>query len=347
MPVDYGEDFLQRIVGVHWRRKPVGRKEIVFIYAEQEGNQLHYVKFKNNVDTSPQMRTISLPEPALTPQDIRGPRFAINGSSFAFVGGDVNVPDVKVEPVFVLCGSSVSYVTVDDGAGNMIELPIYKARIYRSTDGLSWSKAFEDATSDPSVTHLEAINVTALVWDPAAKTFFYDQNRNSNDQIFSSSNGSGWGMVLSNPTNGDPNYRSPFEAHCEHNVCLDASNQHVPDGVMWQDPELAPNHQHRTVAKPFAPPTITYMNGSIDFLSGTNTVVVERNDILNTINVSIPGVSSVTGIAGAGGVLLAGGYTATEYESPGAVAYSLNRGESWNPLATTPIGVVTIVAGLL
>jgi hypothetical protein len=333
MAVDYGEDWLQRIVGVHWRAGSV--KGAVFVYGMNYGNQLGYVHFKNNADDNPDMQTVVLPEPpAVPPGPDPTPAFVVVGSSYAHIG---------TKPVFLICGYREIPHVIDDGIGNEVLVDDYHALIYASNDGLSWSRVHStDAIRNDFSIDYVLINI-ALVWKPSANQFYYDENYeilhihtgafSHQENIFSSSDGVSWGAFSSTEVGAD--YISPFPSYCVHNNCVDESGQHVPDGVICQ------NATDKIVVRPVDPGLWDYASGNrVTGNSGSVEIVDSAAGI--TLTKSMPGIAIVTCAAGAGGVLMAGGYTADS--SSGAIAYSLDGGKTWRPLTTTPQPVTTMIA---
>lgn len=328
--VDYNEDWLQRIVAVHWRpaRALTG---VVFIFGEYQGNRVHYIRFRNASDRMPTISETALPERAVD-DDFN---FLTTGSSFSMVGDD------KKAPAFLLCG--VRRYRTDTAQSASV--------VYRSDDGLSWYLVREQATSNAFGGIEHVIQANALVWNPAAKQFFFDQNIFTNtadgeahafDQIFSSANGFSWAMDSNAETDRSTTYTSSFsEVRCAHIDCIDQYGHHTPDGVSWQD------NVNKIVARPLSPPVVIYGVGGMFQTSDNNIVQIVDAHIGITRTVAIPGLATVNCAAGNSGLLMVGGATSLEDNPPGGVAYSHDGGETWTFLLETAQSVVTVVSAMM
>jgi hypothetical protein len=364
MAVDYGEDFLQRIVAVHWR-EPDAFGLPVFVYGMYEGNTLGYVKFKSSTDQDPELSTVTLSgEPPPDPGAIHPSIFTVRGGSYAFVTADVNQPGKVIGPSFLLIGVRSIQHEILDSVGNPTNINDYYSLIYRSTDGLNWSKVYEQSVINTDLRHQESLSAVGVVWDPAAKKFLYDQNHHIVifsgaagepgttsllDQVFSSPDGQSWGMISSTETWADPGYRSSFPNYCTHNSLLDANGLSVPDGFAWQDRIIHASGLQSSATPPA--PDIDYAQGLINYAYGSNSASIVQGALNQSFTVSIPGIATLTCLAGAGGILLAGGFLTNNPDDPtsgpGTVACSQDGGKTWRVLATTPRGVITISGGLL
>jgi hypothetical protein len=333
-------DILTRIINVHWAGGGT-----VFVYGTLTDNAIYYVSVKD-ADTKPEQRTIVAPGPG-------NPDFGLSayGSSYHLVVENKDKPNEKKTPTFLVCGNKASLIDAVDDVGNPIRLTVFHTLIYRSKDGLNWEIVRESSGEPTWADHDAGANPVALVWDPDKSAFFYDQNHVLTDQIFQSSNGTGWSMVSSTPTEGDPDYKSEFLTHCARNDCVDEFGQHVPDGVMA-------NGQVAITAKPVKPPIINYAQGttSIGVASGdpqetwgsdkveiTVTKLVDAEPVVTKTTVAIPGLKKVFCVAGAGGFLMAGGSPDLNGDT-GAVVLSLDQGTTWKVLATRASSVTTMVA---
>jgi hypothetical protein len=323
----YEEDFFQRIVNVNWKTG------VVFIYGTEFGNQLYYVKI-GGPDSKPVKHTITLPEPATIIDYGAKALFGARGSSYAKVGG---------RAVFLLCGTSSNFHEIVDSVGNQTGVIDYHAVIFASNDGINWGIVREQAAINDSLDDIRTVQAVALVWSAASSTsgtlqagaFHYDQTHGDDsgphEQIFSSSSGAGWSQS-----------GGYFPSFCTSNDCLDAKGQNVPDGVMANDTKT------QTAAQPVNPPAISYDTGIIDYATnGTDKVkvtVVPPEGFSSTA--SMPGIAIVTCVAGCNGIFMAGGYSHVDDsgEGPGAVVLSTDGGKTWKPFASTPTGVVTMIA---
>jgi hypothetical protein len=322
----YGEDFFQRIVGVHWREPTVGLGAIAIFIFGMAGNRLGHVAFK---DKTPVLGFVELPEPAAN--------FYISGSSYAVI---------DTTPVFLVCG--VRTVFHDVGATGAIDT--YSV-IYRSNDGVNWAKVFEHAaiTSSPD-DDVNSVNAVALVWNPEHRLFYFDQFRahvvpstgssSYYDEIYSSSDGGSWRQLSSTEATG-PDYISTFPSYCINNVCIDSLGQHVPDGVSWQEINIA------AAVAPIIPPSIGYFGGNVFFSDSSNEIVITGPKPLGSIVSSAPGMKHIYGVASAGGIIMAGGESsASDPDNPtGTVAYTWDGGTTWATLEAFPTPISTLIVG--
>jgi hypothetical protein len=234
--------------------------------------------------------------------------------------------------------------------------------IHYSNDGLTWQIVHQHDGA-PTLTNPDSANPVALVWNEDNNSFFYDQCLATDivsEQILSSSDGLGWSVISSNETGASSDYISEFPpSYCNQNDCLDALGQHVPDGVMANDPPPLsinappPKSSKKLTANPVLPPIINYWNGtsSVAFSSdgetwgGSDVRIVQIDDkgSQQTAIVSIPGLQKVFCVAGADGILMAGGSPDKDGGS-GAVVLSLDKGQTWTTLAQHDSAVTTMSA---
>ena len=206
------------------------------------------------------------------------------------------------------------------------------------------------------------MNGGAVVWDPADKLFYRFYNviyvvssgvdgvpgtTNVFHKILQSSDGIRWGLIFNTDLGANTDYRSPFETvHCAHNSCIDEEGQHVPDGVMYQDPREDGN---KFIARPIHPLVMYYYAGTFrDYENGTSTIQIIDNtdpDHSSSFTAS-PGINNVTGVAGTSGGLVAGGMTGTDFDSSsGVAAFSTDSGQSWQSLGGTPRPIIAVIGG--
>lgn len=320
----YHEDFFQRIVNVNWSVGPV------FIYGTQLGNELHYVKLTGK-DGSSKRHSIVLPEPATIIDYGAKALFGVIGSSYA---------KIKGVDVLLVCGTASNFHEITDDVGNTTGAIDRHTVIYASNDGLNWGIVHEEAAIVTSFHDEKSIESLALVWNPDKSSFYYDQFSGgvggSGEEVFSSSDGTGWGRS-----------GAGFVDQCVNNDCFDSLGQHVPDGVMQYDLKT------QTTAKPDLPPTIFYDSGAVSYDPGSGDVIVTKHPPGGQITVgfsstvSMPGIGRVTCVAGYNGIFMAGGYTNDSGEGPGAVALSVDGGATWSFFAGTSTGVTTMIAAPL
>ena len=345
--VDYNEDWLQRIVGVHWRDG--GVTGALFVLGMVAGNEVGYVKFKNNADKSPKLQYAVLHDEPVSTSGSDQPTFSVKGVSFASIK-NISVFKDNNRPVFILAGIRTVPVEVVSSGGIVFSDFNYFGLIYASRDGLLWNNVYEkDVIADTD--YNQTLDVAAVVWEPKAQAFYYSQAYNSvsrlgpdvvnQEQIYGSTDGIAWGQI--SITNIDPNvsYKSVFpSSYCSHINCVDFFEQHVPDGVVWQDTK------GKDVVRPVSPPIVFY--GSI----GGPGFAEFGNNTAEIIHAGIGTVSrrwrfqefyTLNCIAGAGNVLLAGGWATADTNGSGAIVFSLNGGKTWQLLTETPVGVITMV----
>jgi hypothetical protein len=354
MAVDYGEDFLQRITGVHWREKqPAGLPYATFVFGglSSEGGGLGGVytvtATKEDLkDTSPDakyrfesgMKLISLVD-----------TFESVASSYALImRTDEKDPTNKtLRPTFLVAGNKAEFSEGEDNTGNPIRVTTITTLIYRSSDGLNWSQVFEGSPviSPPGLTSYVYGNPVALVWDPASEAFYFDVNRGNRDVTLMSKDGTDWGEISSVDTGGSADYRSAFPpTYCSQNDCFDDNGNNVPDGVMKHDLDA------KLTIKPEQPPIISYGQGGHSFDSSSDGVtyggpgiVVNDEFLLKNFTTSVP-FPKVFGVAGLHNIWMAAGSNDQAGDS-GALAASTDRGRTWTVYAAPAGGIHTIVAG--
>jgi hypothetical protein len=341
MPVGpYSQDVLTGIYNVHFGGG-------IFVYGTLLDNALYCVKAGLSGSELDQ-RTIPAPGPGTAEFGL-----SARGSCYGVVVRNEGGPSETRTPVFLLCGNKASKISMDDGAGNQIEMMVLHTLIYYSNDGLRWDVVRQQDGTPTLAQPSPGANPAALVWDKDKNAFFYDQNNNLNDQIFQSANGESWANVSSTSTKDvDPStYTSKFLPHCADNDCTDDFGQHVPDGVMSTPGSVT--------AKPVRPPSISYVNGAstIGSLTGEPPetpgaaeimITVETTDshgtpIISTKIVSVPGVPKVFCVAVVNGVIMAGG-SADKTSDSGAVAISFDLGVTWKAVARRASCVTTMIA---
>jgi hypothetical protein len=352
-----GLDFLTQIVNVQWAEGGGA----IFIFGEWLGNKLHYVKVKDK-KTEPATEEISLPESDIRDLDAENvTRFATVGGSYGKKkkkdkDGNFTIDDKDAKPVFTVCGGrGVSHTILDENE-NPIPVNDSHAVIYTSNDGLEWSKSHEESAVISAFATQPHVAPTALVWEetPDKQSFYYAQHRDevrfdpggdtveAFDVLFSSPDGASWAEEGSQDTVGaDPSYKSPFLEHTKHNDCIDAFDQHVPDGFSTTD------KKKKITAKPDKPPTVFYYEGgSPGYGDGTSQVVIETEDAegeKQTKTVSVP-IANITCVAACNGIFLAGGFVvADDVTSAGAAAISTDKGDTWKHLVDTQNGVVFMI----
>ena len=148
MGVDYGEDFLQRIVAVHWR-KGGAQQGAVFVIADAVGG-IYYMKFKNKNDT-PEFITV---QAAFSTSE---GSLEFRGGAYAVVGAGPKL-GYKGKPVFILIG----WDALD------ADFNYSRTYIYTSNDGLAWHRTLT-GVADPF--DGKQTSAQAVVWDVPSKRF--------------------------------------------------------------------------------------------------------------------------------------------------------------------------------
>lgn len=231
--VDYGEDFLQRIIAVHWRT-PGLVEGGVFIAGDGDGNIF-------NLRVGP---GAELDEhtglPAWKNLGTLGVGLSwVQGSSHAVVDRGANK-----EPVFVLVGGT-------GGTGGV-------GVIMASADGLSWSRVYTQTVAGGPVStdRGQGANVWAVVWDEKDKNFYaaghqsFDREVDPGDPhlyecdiLLKSSDGHSWSEVgrVNNAwdssvigTTWAPYPTGLLDAHCNKRATDDLGNG-LPDGFYKYD----------------------------------------------------------------------------------------------------------------
>jgi hypothetical protein len=335
----YTQDVLTQIYNVHW---DVGT---VFVFGTEIGNNLYYVKFKDKTDKTPQFKIVTLPDEPPANYEPNSLYFTTIGCSYHLVGKDEGKPNEKKKPTFLVCGYRVVPHFIDDGSGNMVTAFNYHSLVYTSPDGLKWFASYQREVVRDDFETIYRLTSVALVWNPPAKRFYFDQFYSSIDRhtgivyaqtenIFGSLNGDSWGLSSSADVVGDSSYVSQFPSYCTHNDCVDENEQHVPDGNMGNDAGTG------IVARPKESWVYIYWFGIRGYsVNANNSVEIKQKGA--TVTVFIPGIDRVTCVAAADGILMAGGFVKGV---TGAVAFSLDNGETWTKFQTTPDPVVAMVA---
>jgi hypothetical protein len=276
----YGEDFFQRIVGVHWPEKfkvtggvfVAGCADGSIFYLRVGAGELEWQLVGNFTDSGD------------------GSPIVFTGSSYGLVNGE--------EPVFVMVGAGSSA----DSVGS----------IFASQDGLNWSKVYTLIPARPDVSR--GCSMFSVAWD--GTQFWAGGHRSENyqrdgdpnlyeiDMLFNSSDGFGWHEVDSvsnsfNTTLPDVGWSlgdyttGLLNPHCSSNV-VDKNRNNVPDGVYGYDP-ISGN-----LVRPENVPSIDYFFGRAEGTGGG--VVANDNPIESpefpTFSVALAGN---TWVAGGGG----------------------------------------------
>jgi hypothetical protein len=340
----YGEDFFQRVVGVHWRELGGGLALGFFVAGNESGS----VTFNKTIDAeNPTDKTTPI---NVTWHEIGGLPFtnppresgAIYASAF---GGS---------PVLLLGGyrfHEMSHGTWNEGI------------IAASSDGVSWRQVYsfvgipyqEEFVSDPAhgiQPHWEgqasSSYIHSIVWDGKqfwAGGYSIDRVVRANDFQYSHSdvllqsvNGFSWSEAGRNKTTGTDPTDTPdlpktglLASHCSA-VFTDANGNGVPSGVWDEDPVK------KIKIGPANPPTVDYTGtdsrSPSTFIMPIGTSTVVRIIKPNGATTADTGIGGVMGVAFAGGAWWAVGST-----MPGDLAlagsaigaYSVDDGQTWVP----------------
>jgi hypothetical protein len=338
----YGEDFFQRIVGVHWRE---GVLDLGFFVA---GNESGDAAFNKTIDTvNPTDKTTPI---NVTWYEIGGLPFsnppreigAIYASAFGLA---------KKSPVFLLGG----YKFHEEDFGFWQE-----GIIMASRDGINWTKVYSfvgisykrivftgDGENVVAAGQFSAAYIHSLVWDGRqfwaggyvvehmiySPVFHYTKS----DVLFSSIDGFSWSEVgrnklewTSDDTEPDLPKAGLIVNHCNRNF-IDSNGNGVPNGA-WGENKAA-----GIMIGPVNPPTVDYKGN--DDRSNSYVMPVDTGSVVRIIGPN--GVTTAnTGIGGVMGVAFAGGaWWAVGSTMPGDLtmagsaigAYSVDDGQTWVP----------------
>jgi hypothetical protein len=325
----YGEDFFQRIVGVHWREPKATTVGTVFVIGTLKGG----VYYTSSDGSDVLGGILPLQRGGLPVPSLHGfPKLI--GSSAANVGG---------KPIFLVCG-----VGSDDNGPPPATVQFY-AFICASNDGVTWRQVFKgpqgSTTDHVGLQQPWTSDSFALVWNPTRKAFFYsmymDKSTGYSDQryvhelIYSSPDGNRWRETSDRDIESSGASTFP-STYCSQNNCFDGLGQHVPDGIMHEDKSVG------FLIRPTDPPTIEYSGfGSVAW-GGTSTVEMINAPLLLDSVIAVP-VNQVTCVAGISTVWMAGGFNDPVGDT-GAVAFSFDAGNTWKGSLAVDSGVVTMLA---
>jgi hypothetical protein len=330
----YGEDFFQRIVGVHWRKDVQVPTGGVFVAGTNDGS-IFYLRVGVGVKSG-----------GLVWQRVGSYKTIFSGSSYGLVNGKI--------PVFVIVGDSA---TVDSHVGS----------IYASHDGINWSNVYTLTPIKPEIGN--ECYMFSVVWDGTA--FWAGGHRFENrdnappntdgdpkmyeiDMLFRSSDGFNWGEAgsrsnsfdTSNPDAGWSlgDYETGLlNSHCSSRVVDSSNNNNVPDGVYGYDPG-------KLLVRPEDVPSIDYFFGGVGYSFPQSSGIVIINEGAGvSYPVGSPGFP-VYCVARAGGAYAAGGGV---YAGPGdsvcnaavMVPSVEPGGVAWISLDPPGKGPITTMAG--
>lgn len=335
MAVDYGEDFLQRIVGVHWRT-PVSAEGGVFIGIDLDSN-IHYLRIgpgarKDDKTGLPVWKNLG-PLDYLKDNGVTTSGAAI-GCSYAVVDHEGST-----EPVFVLVGGGNS--------GGV------RGIIMASSDGLTWQTVYT-APGDVDTVYLSTI--FAVVWDEIDKAFYAGAHQfvtgpsshSEIDILLRSSNGYSWGEVdrfeMVTSSGPVPEYNTGLLAsHCSKRV-VDSYGNGLPDGFYKYD------SVSKIMIAPTALPTIFYFEGAVGMPGDAAGVTVTKFAVderpLPPSSTDIPTYC----VAGIGESWMAGGGLLSSHGGPSCQASYLapsveEGGMRWLPLNPSSNQPITTMIG--
>jgi hypothetical protein len=319
------QDILTRIVRI------VRSRGAVFIVTTNQATQ-YCIKVRGS-GAAPTILPITLPD---------GP----DGAGTITQGAGSSYKRIDGVPTFVLCGNLRYNMTVGDRNYN-----IWTSYVYTSNNGIDWRFTFtapfyvdinEFGRGVPSQSW-----GTAFVWSGSAFHYDFIVERDGlpavldpegdprpwkHEHIFHSNNGNGssWaGDDVGQSFDEHMDYRSPFPpTYCTHHNCIDPVGQNVPDGTMEALRAI-------TMRPKFAPPIFYSVaeidfQGHNDFFPFTPSPIVQVISADGTVDRTVPGFQSVTCVAGANNIWMAGGMRPDE--GP-ALALSFNNGANWTALA--------------
>ena len=327
MPVEH--DPFAQIVNVQWE------SAATFVIGTRNGS-VYYAD--PSVD---EFGKATLPVSGLFPGDWHF--FTITGSSYS-----------DTLKVFLICGLSSEASGLGPGTPSFQSYSFICAshdrrrwtRIYKGPQGVSLDH-FGNTYPWNSYSH-------GLVWKPKDKSFYYSMCMDkttpyvlwSHEQIFVSSNGNSFSGPISDRSTLNSDNAGVFQSHfpadyCAHNAGFDARGQHVPDGIMStfnQDKDIA--------MRPKVPPVSSYaglFGNSYWFLKQSNQIEIVTHNTAGEeeiITRSIKGIEQVTCVAGQGTTWMVGGWN--DAGDAGAIAYSVDSGDTWIPGPSVDSGIVTI-----
>lgn len=322
----YGEDFFQRIVGVHWptKRLPVGARPV--FAASGQTNLQHIILIGQTTDADAHGIQFAVGHnAAFTEND------SIFGSSSHVIGPDVNGKYTSI----MLVGGTTGGSGYTDGT------------IGASVDGGAWTKVanFHDSSSEFGSDYNDTI-ILAMVYDEAAHGFYacgrniqYRSNPVSHgieasyfETLYSSSNGLSWSEVRrrqfydseGNPPLPDPVSPDLFLEHC-NNI------PRLQDGAWGGYVTISPINGEvieSLTAVVSSPPVLDLRNNYLDCSNSGPSIDVAYykqggGGFSGTVDAPFP----VNGVAYAGGVLVATGGLADGTDGQTAVSY--DYGKTW------------------
>jgi len=328
----YGEDFFQRIVGVHWPKKTPGVPQGGVFVAGDNNTNIYCIQFGLEGKTPAWVNLGQLDFAAANAGFVQG-------SSYALIGKD---------PAFVLVG----------GGGGVNEIGL----ILASQDGLNWEKVF---TLNFVAGTSSGANIFGVVWDDGAQSFFAGGHIFSDffegadtgaffktkiDLLLASPDGFSWREVDRHETrltyaDGFPPFpdypRGLLAPHCSGMV-VDSYGNGLPDGFYKYDPGS------KSMIAPTALPKIDYSEGLVRLpFSGAGVDVT--NFGAGTVLPSDVGIPTLC-VAGAGGAWVAAGGNYDPGTSTCQASYMFpsidQTGLGWKPL--DPPGstaIITITGG--
>jgi hypothetical protein len=212
----FGEGFFQHIVNVHWPRPAIvgGLVDGIFVVCNFDG-----IPYVNNFKTPLSLAFGNAVGVEVRDWQIGSRIVSENGIIFA---GSFAYPGNDGAPVFLLGGSD-----------EMRDFPNYYSAIYFSSDGLGWSKVWQDpeVTPDTGVDRWQN-QITSMVWKPDTGRF-YANNLQMHQHFVN-----------------DPTFGQYMDYEEWNNVLM----QSVDDGVNWDELERQTIYHWTT-----APPDFTHV----------------------------------------------------------------------------------------
>ena len=256
----------------------------------------------------------------------------VEAGAFYLTAGDppavhqLSMPPLAEGPIIRWTGGSCrGNVVLAAGHAFNEALHAYTSGLFVSSDGSSWRLAHQPAHDS------SAVQGGAIVWTGGKFHHSYAVKELSDDPVFtspteeyviSSANGVSWSapdMISGDVTDEISGYRSPFPGmFCGQNHAVDAWEQHVPDGFMYQHPVDAWNF-----IRPKKPAPMSYSHGWVAWDVSADefepSAVIEKGAVDGTvITTTLPG--NIFCVAAAGGVVVAGGF---------GLFISRNNGTTW------------------
>lgn len=330
----YGEDFFQRIVGVHWP-KPAIAGAAAFATGDFEAF-VQYARTDLAAVNKGKTAFVEIMGGFFTLPPFYPPGGTINAGSFKRVGADRN--NVGGKPVFLLGGT-------DNGGivSGPPKLGGIKGIIIASKDGYNWETVFTHPSENKTPRHGVYLSATStiigFVWDESAQAYFAaghlwmraDTGPDEDwDVLYQSDDGWNWLEVsrVLMPSDLTPIYTGLLTSNLNNPAKL-------PDGF-WSGSVNADETFGVTI-QVAAPPLIDYRGGSIDTSPTDQNVIITKYSGFGRKSKTVNVGSFVNAVSYANGVFVAVG---------GAnIMISGDGGNTWLNAGSSPVGILAVCGG--